>query len=518
MNGFPWLTVLCLVPLVGAVAVGALPRTPGDVLPKQVALVFSLLTLAVVVGIGTQYDAGGGMQLTESHVWIAAVGAHYALGVDGLALTLVILTTVLVPVVIVSAWHDADDGATNVYFALMLALEGLALGVFLATDVFLFYVLFEATLIPAYFLIGVFGRTTPDAQRAKAAMKFLVFMLFGGLVMLASVVGLYAVSRDHGAPSYLVSDLAALHLDGSTGRWLFLGFFIAFAIKCPLFPVHTWLADTAGAATPGTSVLLVCVLDKIGTYGMIRFCLGIFPEASRWATPVVITLALISIVYGALIAIGQDNLLRLVGLTSLSHFGFIVLGIFVMNSQGLSGSTLFMLNHGLATAALFLTAGYLVRRRQGSASISEAGGAEAAGPVLAGLFLVAGLATLGLPGLSPFVSEFLVILGGFSYHWWVGAVAVTGIILAAVYVLLAYARAFTGPTRPEIAEMGGLGDLHVREVAAVVPLVAALVFLGFYPKPVLDVIAPVTRATMTYVGVQDPRPTVESSTPASVGK
>ena len=504
MSDFPWLTVLALTPLVGAVVTAALPRTPGALLPKQVALAFSLVALAVVVVIAVQYDAGAGMQFTETHRWIESFGANYALGVDGLALTLVALTALLVPVVILASWNDADEGRTNLYFALMLALEGLALGVFMATDVFLFYVLFEATLIPAYFLIGSFGRE----GRGKAAVKFLLFMLGGGLVMLASVIGLYVVSSDNGAPSYLISDLAALNIDGDTGRWLFVGFFIALAIKCPLFPVHTWLPDTTAASTPGTSVLLVCVLDKIGTYGMLRFCLGLFPEASDWATPVVITLALISVIYGALVAVGQDDLLRLIGLTSLSHFGYIVLGIFVMNSQGISGATLFMVNHGLATAALFLIAGYLIKRRGGSALISQQGGMEKVTPQLAGLFLIAGLASLGLPGLSPFVSEFLVMVGAFSYSWWVGAIAVSGIVLAAMYILIAYARTFTGPTR---AGLEGIGDLRRIEVVAVAPLLVALVFLGFYPAPVLDVINPSTETTMTHIGKSDPPADVATS-------
>ena len=262
----------------------------------------------------------------------------------------------------------------------MLALEAMSLAVFTATDVFLFYVVFEATLIPAYFLIGGFGRS----GRGRAATKFLIYQLAGGLIMLASVIGLYVVSANTGKPSFLLTDLAALDIDPITQRWLFVGFFIAFAIKAPMFPVHTWLADTTEKATTGTSVLLVCVLDKIGTFGMLRFCLGLLPDASQWATPVVVVLALISIVYGALVAIGQDDLLRLIGLTSLSHFGFIVLGIFVFSSQGISGSILYMVNHGIGTAALFLVAGYLIRRR-GTASIrAMGGGVEKVAPVLAG--------------------------------------------------------------------------------------------------------------------------------------
>ncbi|MQW74506.1 NADH-quinone oxidoreductase subunit M [Nocardioides sp. dk4132] len=542
MSDLPWLTVLFAVPLLGALAVALMPRSSATLL-KQVGIGVALLTAAVAVAIAAQFDVDGGMQLTETHTWIEAFGVHYALGIDGLGLLLVLLTVVLVPVVLLGAW---DDGAEDprAFVAWTLALEGLSLAVFTATDVFLFYVVFEATLIPAYFLIGGFGRV----GRSAAAVKFLMFQLVGGLVLLAAVIGLYVVSADAGTPSYLLSDLMALDIDTTAGRWLFAGFFIAFAIKAPLFPVHTWLADTTEKATPGTSILLVCVLDKIGTFGMLRFCLGIFPEASQWATPLVVVIALISIVYGALVAIGQDDLLRLIGLTSLSHFGFITLGIFAMSTLGGSGAVLYMVNHGLGTAALFLVAGYLIRRR-GTTLISEMGGYERTMPVLAGLFLVAGLATLSLPGLSPFVSEFLVIVAAFDYHWLAGAVAVTGIVLAAIYVLWAYQRIMTGPGRVEVetdpstepgtpvpvgAPVGGPAgapepgaapavtlspapaalttrDLGVREVVAAAPLVVGLVLFGFWPMPLLDVSNPTVESLLSHVGVSDDPPQVDES-------
>jgi len=451
------------------------------------------------VVLAFEYDAGGGIQFTETHTWIEAFGAHYALGVDGIGLTLVLLTALLVPVVVLASWHDADERKTSAFFAWILALEGLAMYVFVAQDVFLFYMAFEATLIPAYFLIGSFGH---GAERAHAAMKFLLYMLAGGLIMLASVVGLYAVSAANGEPTYLISELSAMGFDKETGRWLFAGFFIAFAIKAPLFPVHTWLPDTTANATPGTSVLLICVLDKIGTYGMLRFCLELFPEASRWATPLVVVLALISIIYGALLAIVQDDMLKLIGLTSLSHFGLITLGIFVMNSNGMSGGVFYMFNHGLATAVMFLVAGYLIRR-SGSQLIPDHGGVEKKAPLLAGLFLIGGLGTLGLPGLSPFVSEFLVILGGFDHHWLVGAFAVTAIVLAAIYVLRMYQRLMTGP-----AYAGEMGDLKSREVMAIAPLVAVMLGFGFYPQPVLDVVNPAVETLMSTVDQADDPPTV----------
>ncbi len=530
MTDLPLLTLLIALPILGALAIPFLPAP----LARPVGLGVSLATLVGAAAVGAAYDVGAGMQMTEQHEWIAAFGVSYALGVDGLGLLMILLTALLVPIVIGAGWHDGDSNPRS-FFAWTLALEGLSLAVFAATDVFLFYVVFEATLIPAYFLIGGFGR----AGRSAAAMKFLLFQLGGGLVLLASVIGLYVVSAQQGSPSYLLSDLSELEIGTTAGRWLFLGFFIAFAIKAPIFPVHTWLADTTEKATPGVSVLLVCVLDKIGTFGMLRFCLGIFPEASRWATPVVVTLALISIVYGALVAIGQDDVLRLIGLTSLSHFGFIVLGIWAFSSQGHAGAILYMVNHGLGTAALFLLAGYLIRRR-GTSLISQMGAMEKVTPVLAGLFLVAGLATLGLPGLSTFVSEFLVILAAFAYHPVAGAVAVTGIVLAAIYVLWLYQRVFTGPLLPEettgdptgdptgdrtdvtpldvttldvttgatLTEVERRSDLSLRETAAVAPLIAALVLFGFYPAPLFDVANPTVDTLMQQVGVTDEPPVV----------
>ncbi len=505
---FPWLTVTAALPLLGAVVLTLMPRGRAGLAP-QVALGTSLGALVVgLVAAVTQFDADAGYQMTEEHEWIPSLGAHYALGVDGIGLTLVLLTLVLTPVVVLASWQDGDEGrwSSNAFFAWVLALEGLAVGVFAATDVFLFYVLFEATLIPIYFLIGGFG----VGRRSYAAVKFLLFSLFGGLLMLASVVGLYVVSAAAGDPSYLLQDLTDLAasggIDETTGRWLFLGFFVAFAVKAPMVPVHTWLPDAAESATPGTSVLLVSVLDKIGTFGMIRFCLGLFPEASQWASPVVIVLAVVSVLYGAILAIGQDDMRRLIAYTSVSHFGFIVLGIFVFTSQGGSGSTLYMFNHGLSTAALFLVTGMLIHRhRNRSASISDYGGVQKAAPVLAGIFMVAGLSSLSLPGLSPFVSEFLVLAGTFRHSEVAAAFAVLGIVLAALYILIMYQRTMNGPQRPDLA---GTPDLGLRERLALGPVIAVIVALGFFPQVLLDVIDPAVADTLDHVGVSDPAPDV----------
>jgi NADH-quinone oxidoreductase subunit M len=515
MNDFPWLTVLIAVPLVGALATAALPAGHRLEHPKQIALGTSLLTLVLAIAMSFGYDLHGGFQFTEEHTWIQLFGAHYALGVDGLGLLMMLLTVVLTPIVIGASWHDADPGATlrledeaaptrhtKAFFAWALALEGLAIAAFAATDVFLFYVAFEATLIPAYFLIGGFGGN----RRRRAAVKFLVYQLAGGLVLLAAVIGLYVVSASRGVTSYLFGDLQGITIDPQTQKWLFVGFFVAFAIKAPLFPVHTWLPDTTQQATTGTSVLLVCVLDKLGAYGMLRFCLGLVPDGTQWATPVVITFALISIVYGALVAIGEDDILRLFGYMSVSHFGFIVLGIFVLTSQGGSGAVLYMVNHGLATGALFLVAGYLIKRR-GTASIRAMGGVEKVAPVLAGLFLVFGLAALSLPGLSPFVSEIMVLIAAFQHHWWTGAIAVTAIVWTAWYILWRNQRTTTGPDRGGGRE-AETPDLDRREVGTLAPLFVALIVFGFFPMPLLKVINPYVDDTLQHVGVHDPSPTV----------
>jgi NADH-quinone oxidoreductase subunit M len=501
------LSVLIAIPAVGALLVSLLPRG-ADELTKRVALGVSLVAAALTLVMAVQFDTGGSrFQFVESYWWIEQFGVHWALGVDGVALVLIALSVILVPIVVLASWTDADRfGGTEgpapkrsvkTYFALLLSLEAMIIGVFAATDLFLFYVFFEAMLVPVYFIIGSYG----GPQRSYAAVKFLLYSLLGGLLMLAAVIGLYVVSH---TDSFLLSDLVKANLDVTTARWLFLGFFVAFAIKAPLVPFHTWLPDAAGQAPAGALVLVVGVLDKVGTYGMLRFCLELFPEASKWFTPVVLTLAVVGIIYGAILAIGQVDLKRLIAYTSISHFGFIALGIFAMTSQGQSGATLYMVNHGFSTAALFLIAGFMITRR-GSARIDAYGGVQKVAPLLAGTFLLAGLSGLGLPGLSSFVSEFLVTVGTFTRYRVPAVIATVGIILAAVYILWMYQRTMNGPTAEKVKSMP---DLSGRELVAVAPIVAIIVALGFFPKPVLDVINPSVKQTLTRVQMQDPQPTV----------
>ena len=505
MNSLPLLTLMMVVPLVGAVVVAVLPGSSARH-AKPVALGFSLVTLVLSLLAWVRFDpdATEQFQLSEVHSWIPQFGVSYALGVDGIALSLIVMAAILTPVCLLAAWNDVSDegsGREKRYFALMLVLEAFIVGVFAATDVFLFYVFFEAMLIPVYFLIGLFG----GPRRQYAAVKFLLFSLVGGLIMLVAVIGVY-VAGPGGDDGFLITNLTG-NLDASTTalRWMFVGFFIAFAVKAPMWPVHTWLPDAATEARPATAVLLVGILDKVGTYGMIRFCLQLFPEASKWATPVVITLAVISIIYGALLAIGQTDMMRLIAFTSISHFGLIVLGIFALTTVGGAGSTLYMVNHGFSTAGLFLLAGFLVARR-GSKRIPDYGGWQRVTPVLAGTFLVAGLSSLALPGLSSFVSEFLVLQGTFMRYEAAAVIATLGTVLAALYILLMYQRTMTGP-KPSFAEGEAPRDLSIREKVVVVPIIASFIVLGFFPKPVLDILNPAVDRTLVYVGVTDPNPT-----------
>jgi NADH-quinone oxidoreductase subunit M len=414
------------------------------------------------------------------------------------------MSVLLVPIVVLACWNESEGGrwSAKVFYILILVLETMMIGVFVATDVFLFYVIFEAMLIPVYFLIGGYG----SGERAAAAVKFLIYSLFGGLLMLASIIGIFVTSRKYlGAATFDISELTELHkfISPTTQNLLFLGFFIAFAIKAPLWPLHTWLPDAAKAGTPGTSVLLLGVLDKVGTFGMIRFCISLFPDASKTFTPVIIVLAVISILYGAFLAIGARDLKRLIAYTSISHFGFIIMGIFAMTSQAQSGAILYMFNHGFSTAALFIVGGWMIARRR-SSTISDFGGLQRVTPVMAWMFFIAGLSSLALPGLSSFVSEFLVLVGTYTRYPVAAVLATFGIVLAALYILIPVQKALHGPTTPGNEE---LSDLNLREKIAIAPVVAVIIALGIYPAPLLNVINPIATHIVESAGFTDPAPT-----------
>jgi len=495
------LTLLMLLPIVGTVVIAALPKA-NETLTKQVALATTLVVAAATIwlAVGFQRD-NVDLQFVQKYSWIPSFGINFALGIDGLALVLILMSTVLAPIVVLAGWNESLGGRWSVktFYILILVLETMMIGVFAATDVFLFYVIFEAMLIPVYFLIGGYG----SGERSAAAVKFLIYSLFGGLLMLASIIALYVMSGDQGGHTFDLAALSHLQMSSTTQNFLFLGFFIAFAIKAPLWPLHTWLPDAAQSATPGTSVLLLGVLDKVGTFGMIRYCLTLFPDASKTFTPLILILSVISIVYGAFLAIGQRDLKRLIAFTSISHFGFITMGIFAMTSQGQSGATLYMFNHGFSTAALFLVGGWMISRR-GSSTIADFGGLQRVTPVMAWTFFLAGMSSLALPGMSSFVSEFLVLVGTFTRYPVHAVIATFGIVLAALYILIPVQKALHGPTTPGNEN---LSDLNLREKIAIAPVIAIIIALGFYPSPLLKVINPASAHVIAQMGFTDPAPT-----------
>ena len=496
-----WLTFLMLLPIIGTAVIVALPNA-NETLAKQVALATTLIVMVSTIAMAVSFQRDNvELQFVEKYAWIPSFGINFALGIDGLALVLILMSTILAPVVVLAGWNEAHGGRWSVktFYILILVLETMIIGVFAATDVFLFYVIFEAMLIPVYFLIGGYG----TGNRSAAAVKFLIYSLFGGLLMLASIIALYVMSGAQGGHTFDLATLSHLHMSSVTQNLLFLGFFIAFAIKAPLWPLHTWLPDAAESATPGTSVLLLGVLDKVGTFGMIRYCLTLFPDASKTFTPMILVLAVISIVYGAILAIGQRDLKRLIAFTSISHFGFITMGIFAMTSQGHSGATLYMFNHGFSTAALFLVGGWMISRR-GSSKIADFGGLQRVTPVMAWMFFLAGMSSLALPGLSSFVSEFLVLVGTFTRYPVHAIIATFGIVLAALYILIPVQKALHGPTTPGNEN---LSDLNLREKIAIAPVIAIILVLGFYPAPLLKVINPAATHVIAQMGFSDPVPT-----------
>ena len=492
------LTIIGLLPLVISFLIVAIPSKNIGLI-KKVAFggttVIAIISILLAVGFDKSDTS---LQYVQSNAWIPTFNINYSVGIDGISLVLILLSTILVPIVVLATWHESDSGrwSAKVFYVLILILETMMIGVFAATDLFLFYVFFEAMLIPIYFLIGGYG----SGNKSAAAVKFLLYSLFGGLLMLASIIGIYVISGNQIGATFDLAQLATLEIDNQTENFLFLGFFIAFAIKAPLWPFHTWLPDAAKAATPGTSVLLLGVLDKVGTYGMIRFCIQLFPDASKTFTPLIITLAVISIIYGAFMAIGQKDIKGLIAFTSISHFGFITMGIFAMTSQGMSGANLYMVNHGFSTAALFLIAGWMMMRR-GSSTISDFGGLQRVTPVMAWTFFIAGMSSLALPGLSSFVSEFLVLVGTYTRYPVAAIIGTLGIILAALYILIPVQKILHGPTTPGNEN---LTDLNLREKIAIAPVILVIVLMGFYPKPVLDLINPTSEQVVTNAGFSDP--------------
>ena len=478
---FPILSALILLPILGAVLITIISNKHLEIV-KLIAMLFSVGVGAMSIWLLASFkSADSGFQYVSQHDWVTSWGISWHLGVDGVSLFLVVLTGILFPLVIlgVDPHHDHKR-----YLAWLLLLEAGVMGSFLSLDLFLFFIFFEIVLVPMYFLIGGWGYD----KRVYAATKFFLYTMLGSAFMLVGIIATAVLARrDIG---YLTFDLVTIAEQASfatnTGRWLFVSFAIAFAVKVPIFPLHTWLPDAHTQAPTGGSVILAGVLLKMGTYGFLRFGLYLFPAAAVWAKPVLLTLAVIGIIYGAIAATMQTDLKRLVAYSSVAHLGFIVLGIFAITSQSLTGSVMQMVNHGISTGALFLLVGMIYERRH-TRQIAELRGIQSVAPIFSAAFMIVMLSSIGVPGLNGFAGEFLILIGSFqSARWWT-IVAATGVILAALYLLWAYQRVFHG--EPDEAN-STFAEMTLREGALIMVFIGLIGFTGVYPKPMLERIEP----------------------------
>ncbi len=487
---FPILTALIVIPALAALVLALTPPSRPE-FSRLVGVGMSLITGAMTVYLMTQFVIDEpGFQQASKHTWIASFGISWNLGVDGISLFLVVLTGVLFPLALIGVKPHHD---TKSYMAWLLLLEAGCMGVFLALDLFLFFVAFEIVLVPMYFLIGGWGY----GQRVYAALKFFLFTMLGSAFMLVSIIALaFLHERATGVLTFDLVEIAeAQALAETTARWLFVGFAVAFAVKCPIFPLHTWLPDAHTQAPTAGSVILAGIMLKLGTYGFVRFGLYLFPEAATWAAPVLVTLGVIGIIYGAIVAAVQRDLKRLVAYSSVAHLGFIILGTFAFTSQGLEGGVLQMVNHGISTGALFLLLGMIYERRH-TYDIASLRGLQKVAPVMAAVFTVVMMSSIGLPGLNGFVGEFLILIGSFPTRRWWAVVATFGVVLAAVYLLWAYQRVFHGEPDEENTTFG---DMTAREGAIMAPLLVLIVFLGVFPRPVLERIEPAVGRLIAHV-------------------
>lgn len=478
---WPILTTLVVTPGVGAIITALLPRRHSAV-ARQVALLFSVLTLGLGIGVLALFRTGeGGYQLVEQATWMTDPHIAWSLGVDGISLWLIVMTAVLFPIAMLAAppHHDGKS-----FHAWLLLLQVGCLGTFLAKDLFLFFVMFEIVLVPMYFLIAGWGYE----NRRYAAMKFFLYTMAGSAFMLVGILSLGFLHANGGPVTFDLATLAENQgiIATTTGRWLFLSFAVAFAVKVPLFPVHTWLPDAHTQAPTAGSVILAGVLLKLGTYGFIRFGLYLFPEAAVWAAPGFVTLGVVGILYGAVCATMQKDLKRLVAYSSVAHLGFIALGTFALTTQGIQGSIFQMIAHGVSTGALFILVGWIYERRN-TREIAALRGLQKPAPIFAAVFLIVTFSSIGLPGLNGFIGEFVILQGSFLTRRWWAVVATIGVILAALYLLWAYQRVFHGEVDEDNA---GFAEIRFREFAPMLPLLGLIVFMGIYPKPIFDRIEP----------------------------
>lgn len=500
LTSLPILSVIVFLPLVGALAMLLLR---GEQVLKWVALITALLVFLVSLPLYFGWDDGqASMQFEETLTWLPQLGISYHVGVDGLSLLLVLLTTFLMPLVLLFSWDSVKD-KLKTYLVLMLVLETAMLGVFVSLDLVLFFVFFEASLIPMYFLIGRWG----GPRRIYAAIKFFLYTMTGSAFLLASIIALgFIYQSEAGTWSFDLLDLYSLGIPPGVQTWLFFGFAIALAVKVPLFPFHTWLPDAHVEAPTGGSVILAGILLKMGTYGFLRLSLPLFPEASIRFAPLLVGLALVGIIYGALMALVQKDVKSLVAYSSVAHLGFVVLGIFALQSQSISGSVLQMVNHGLSTGALFLLVGFLYERRH-TRMLDDFGGLWKFMPIYAAIALIIFMSSAGLPGLNGFIGEFTILIGATKTNVLYGVLGTLGIILAAWYLLWAFTKIFQGPSNSPAN--AGLKDLNLREVIIMVPLVVMVIVIGLFPNLFLSKINPSVDALLTAVNDRSPTVVVE---------
>ena len=498
---FPILSLIVFLPLVGCLVLLLIQQENKKAI-QQTAFGFSMVTFFVSLLLLLGFDASNvNLQFAETQSWIPTLGVSYSIGIDGISLLLILLATLITPIAILSSFSAVTE-KTKAYYASILFLETSMLGVFMAMDLFLFYIFWEIMLVPMYFLIGIWG----GGRRLYSAIKFFLFTLFGSLFMLLGILGVYFLNHNPeygtGEFTFNLIDLYKMNLPLSFQIWLFLAFFLGFAIKVPMFPFHTWLPDAHTDAPTAGSVILAGVLLKMGTYGFVRFSLPLFPEASHAFVPMIVILSLIGIVYGAFLALAQKDIKRLVAYSSVSHLGFVMLGMFALNQHGLTGSLLQMINHGISTGALFLLVGMLYERRH-TRLIADFKGLATPMPILAVFFAITMFSSIGLPGLNGFIGEFLILVGAFQYNKVYAGIAVIGVILGAAYMLWLFQRIILGPV--DKPENKILQDLNAREIIYMVPLLLLMFWIGLYPKPFIEIMTPAANNTIRMVnrGVAD---------------
>ncbi len=470
--GFPILSTLIFLPIAGAALLLLISRSNENLI-KWLSLIVSTAAFIISIPLFTEFNKSTHlMQFVEKHSWIPSLNINYHLGIDGISILFVLLSTLITILCILISWNSIKTKTKEFYISILI-MEGAMIGVFCSLDFILFYLFWEAMLIPMYLLIGVWG----GPNRIYAAVKFFLFTLVGSVLMLIGIIVLYYQA----GRTFDILELMTKSYPYQLQLWLFWAFFAAFAVKVPMFPVHTWLPDAHTEAPTAGSVILAAVLIKMGAYGFIRFSLPLFPDASRAMTPVMLTLSVIAIIYGAVICLAQTDLKRLIAYSSVSHMGFVTLGIFALNSQGMEGGILQMINHGIVTGALFLSVGMIYDRTH-TRQISDYGGVASVMPVYAALFMVFTLASIGLPATNGFIGEFLVILGGFRANQWAGVLAATGVIIGAGYMLWLYQRVFFMETNQKVA---GLADINLREIITLLPMIILIFWIGVYPNAFL---------------------------------